>query len=157
MRALLLIAVLGLGACSVSDPTPSPFFDGRYVGTRVSNDAAICGTQTLKGNATAHVAQGHLTMSLFGPKTEMDGTVGDNGQVRASGIWRTATENYPQVTVLNGHIRDDVLDGSASNFRCETSFRLHKAAAADVRRSSSAADKRASTASRGRKRSKSHD
>lgn len=154
MKGYLLFVVLGLAACSATDPTPSPFFDGRYVGTRVSNDAEICGTRSLKGTATAHVAQGHLTMSLFGPKTELDGTVGDNGRVRASGIWRTPTENFPQVTVLNGAIRDDVLDGSASNFRCETSFKLRKTAAMEPRRSTRASEKRTPAVKKGSKRPK---
>jgi hypothetical protein len=127
-RVGMLFAVLALAACSATNPDPSPFYDGRYAGTRVSNDTEICGAQTLKGSATAQVTKGRLTMSLFGPKTELDGTVGDNGRVRASGIWRTATESFPQITVLNGSIRDDTLDGTASNYRCETSVRLHKTA-----------------------------
>lgn len=122
----MLLAVLGLAACSATDPVPSPVFDGHYLGTRVSNDATLCGTSTLEGSATARVSGGRLTMPLFGPKAALDGTVGDDGRVRASGIWRTQTEHFPQVTVLNGWVKNDILEGSATNFRCRTRLHLSK-------------------------------
>jgi len=118
--------VLGLAACSAKDPDPSRLYDGHYVGTRQSERLDACGVSTAHGTTFAQVTDGRLTMPLFSPQTQLDGTVGEDGRVRASGIWRTPTERYPQVTVLNGAIRNDVLEGRASDFQCITDLKLHK-------------------------------
>ncbi|MGD0104185.1 MAG: hypothetical protein ABSC06_09130 [Rhodopila sp.] len=118
--------VLGLAACSAKDPDPSPLYDGRYVGTRQSDKLDACGISSPHGTTSAQVIDGRLTMPLFSSRTKLDGTVGEDGRVRASGIWRTPTERYPQITVLNGTIRDNVLDGRASDFQCTTDLKLHR-------------------------------
>ena len=125
-RAALLSLLLAFTACSASDPDPSPLFDGRYVGTRRSDRPDACGISDTDGTTSARVAQGHLTMPLFGPRTELAGTVGDNGRVRASGVWPNPTGGFPGVTVLNGYIRNEMLNGVASDFRCHTDLRLRK-------------------------------
>jgi hypothetical protein len=56
----------------------------------------------------------------------MAGTVGADGTLRASGIWPNPTGGFPGVTVLNGTIKDDVMDGTASDFRCHTDIHLQK-------------------------------
>jgi hypothetical protein len=119
-------AVFGLAACSANDPDPSPLYDGQYVGTRQSNGTISCGVGSARGTTSAQVTRGRLTMLLFDPKTELDGTVGADGRLRASGIWRTPAESYPQITVLNGSVKDDRLQGHANDFRCDTSLMLHK-------------------------------
>lgn len=125
---LLAVALSALAACAATDPDPSPRFDGRYVGTRISDSAKDCGIAEIRGSTSASVAHGHLTMPLFGSKTMLAGTVGDNGRVRASGIWPNPTGGYPGVTVLNGAVEDDWLNATASDFRCHTDVRLRKAA-----------------------------
>ena len=122
----LLMALLALGACSARNPDPSPLFDGRYVGTRRSNRLDACGIDKPEGRTSAQVAQGHLTMLLFGPRTQLIGTVGDDGRVRASGIWPNPTGGFPGVTVLNGSISNEELAGTATDFRCHTDLQLHK-------------------------------
>jgi hypothetical protein len=122
-----LSLLLAFAACSASDPDPSPLFDGHYFGTRRSDRADACGISSTEGTTSARVAQGHLTMRLFGrPRTELAGTVGDNGRLRASGIWPNPTGGFPGVTVLNGYIRNETLEGTASDFRCHTDLRLRK-------------------------------
>ena len=59
-------------------------------------------------------------MRLFGGKTQLTGTVGADGRVRASGIWANPTGGFPGMTVLNGQVTDGVLDGTATDFRCHT-------------------------------------
>jgi hypothetical protein len=121
-----LTVILGLAACSASNPDPSPLYDGRYVGTRQSNNPEVCGISGPRGTTAAQVTRGRLTLPLFGSRTLLEGTVGEDGRVRASGIWRTPTEHYPQVTVLNGWIQDELLQGRATNYRCDTDLMLHK-------------------------------
>jgi hypothetical protein len=122
----LLMALLAFAACSARDPEPSPLFDGRYVGTRRSDRLDACGIDKPEGRTSARVAQGHLTMLLFGPRTQLIGTVGEDGRVRASGIWPNPTGGFPGITVLEGSISNEELAGTASDFRCHTVLQLHK-------------------------------
>ena len=124
----LLMVLLAFAACSARDPDPSPLFDGRYVGTRRSDRLDACGIDKPEGTTSAQVAQGHLTMLLFGPRTQLVGTVGDDGRVRASGIWPNPTGGFPGITVLEGSISNEELAGTASDFRCHTDLKLHKVA-----------------------------
>jgi hypothetical protein len=127
LGALLL---LGVAACSATDPTPSPLFDGYYTGTRRSDRLDACGVTQTEGKTTARVTDGRIAIPLFTAKTQLSGTVGEDGTVRASGIWPNPTGGYPGVTVLNGTVRDKVLDGTASDFRCHTDIHLEKIAPA---------------------------
>jgi hypothetical protein len=68
----LVTLCLVVAACSAQDPDPSPVFDGRYVGTRHSDRLDGCGIGNPVGTTSALVAQGHLTMPLFGPKTQLE-------------------------------------------------------------------------------------
>jgi len=127
--AILLIGavlLIGLAACSARDPDPSPHFDGRYVGERTTDQTEACGVARTHGTTSAVVARGHLTMPLFSPRTRLEGTVGADGTLRASGIWANPTGGFPGETVLNGRILDDVLEGTASDFRCHTDVHLRK-------------------------------
>jgi hypothetical protein len=124
----ILLPLLGLAACSASDPDPSPRFDGTYAGTRDSDRPEACGTPQARGTAAARIAHGRVTIPLFGPRTVLTGTVGEDGTVRASGIWANPTGGFPGMTVLNGTIEDDVLAGTASDFRCHTTLLLRKTA-----------------------------
>ena len=126
MAALAATMLLGLAACSATDPAPSPLFDGRYVGVRQSDVMKACGVTSLQGTSSASVTRGQLSMLLFGPKTQLTGTVGENGVVRASGIWPNPTGGFPGETVLNGRIKDDELEGTATDFRCRTDVHLRK-------------------------------
>jgi hypothetical protein len=119
-----LVVLVGIAGCSTTDPVPSSRFDGYYVGTRVSDHDDVCGLSRLQGRTSARVARGRLSMELFGPRTELIGTVGADGVVRASGIWRNPTGGFPGVTVLNGVIEDRVLEATASDFRCHTQITL---------------------------------
>jgi hypothetical protein len=125
-RIGLVTLSLAVTACSAQDSDPSPVFDGRYVGTRHSDRLDECGINNPAGTTSALVAQGHLTMPLFGPRTQLAGTVGDDGRVRASGIWPNPTHGFPGVTVLDGHLKNEALEGTASDFRCHTDVRLRK-------------------------------
>jgi hypothetical protein len=120
---LLLLCV---AACSAADPTPSARYDGHYAGTRRSDQAASCGVATLQGTTSARVSGGHLSMALFNANTRLTGTVGDDGRVRASGLWPNPTGGFPGMTVLDGQIVDDALEGTATDFRCHTELRLHR-------------------------------
>lgn len=127
LTALLpMTIVLSAAACSASDPIASPGFDGRYAGTRQSDQAEACGVADLKGPVSARVTGGHFFMALFNAKTPMTGTVGADGKLRASGIWANPTRGFPGMTVLNGKITDGVLDGTATDFRCHTEVRLRR-------------------------------
>ncbi len=120
------VLALGLAACSATDPIPSPLHDGRYVGTRQSDRLEACGITERQGSLAAQVTSGHFAMSLFSRRTQMTGTVGEDGRVRASGIWSNPTGGFPGVTVLDGEIRDNVLDGAATDFRCHTDVHLRR-------------------------------
>jgi hypothetical protein len=67
-------------------------------------------------------------MALFNAKTQMTGTVGEDGRVRASGLWPNPTGGFPGMTVLDGQIAGDTLSGTATDFRCHTDIRLQRVA-----------------------------
>jgi hypothetical protein len=121
------VLLLAVAACSATDPAPSPLYDGYYAGTRESDRTDACGISQVHGGASASVAGGRVAIPLFAPGTQMTGTVGEDGTVRASGIWTNPTGGFPGVTVLNGTIRNNVLEGKASDFRCHTDIHLEKA------------------------------
>lgn len=127
LKPAAIVLVLVLAACSASDPRPSRLFDGHYVGTRRSNQTEACGISNAGGTTSASVANGHLSIPLFGPRAQLVGTVGEDGRIRASGWWPNPTGGFPGMTVLNGFITGDKLEGHASDFRCETDVQLHKA------------------------------
>jgi hypothetical protein len=125
-KAGLGALLLGTAACSVTQPVPSPVYDGYYAGVRVSDRADACGISQTKGKTSARVSSGRVAIPLFTSRTEMTGTVGEDGSVRASGIWPNPTGGFPGMTVLNGTIRGNALDGTASDFRCHTEIHLRK-------------------------------
>ncbi len=119
---------LALGACSpTTNPEPSALFDGRYVGTRYSNLAEACGIAVTAGRTTADVAGGRLSMQLFDPGTKITGTVGSDGSLRASGIWKSP-RSFHNFTLLQGRIEEGLLTGTASDSRCYTDVALRKTA-----------------------------
>lgn len=123
----LLCAMLELGGCSAaSNPEPSPLFDGRYAGTRESNLPEACGIPAATGRASATVSGGRLRMQLFDATTRLDGTVGEDGTLRASGLWKTPG-SFHNFTVLQGRIAGGVLTGTATDRRCVTTLSLAKA------------------------------
>ena len=124
LRALLCLLALA-GCSSVSNPPPSAGFDGRYAGTRSSNLPEECGAGSARGRVNATVARGRLTLNLFGPDSRLSGTVGGDGALRASGLWRTP-RGFNNVTVLRGGIRDGVLTGTATDLRCVTELSLRR-------------------------------
>ena len=130
MVAAILASGVGLGlvACSTTDPAPSSRYDGQYAGTRQSDRTEACGVTRLNGTTSARITHGHVAMDLFGPKTRMTGTVGEDGTLRASGLWRNPTGGFPGLTILNGKISDNELTGTASDFRCHTDLRLRRIA-----------------------------
>ena len=119
--------LLGLAGCSVTDPIPSVRHDGRYAGTRQSDRTEACGISRLQGTTSASVTGGRISMPLFNPRTLITGTVGENGHVRASGLWPNPTGGFAGMTVFNGQISDDVLEGTATDFRCHTNVHLQRA------------------------------
>ncbi len=58
----------------------------------------------------------------------MTGTVGEDGTLRASGIWANPTGGFPGVTVQNRAIRAGDLDGTAAGFGYHTDIRPRRAA-----------------------------
>ena len=88
----------------------------------------VCGISRLQGTTSASVAGGHLSMPLFSPRTLMTGTVDEEGRVRASGLWPNPTGGFAGMTVFNGQISDDVLEGTATDFRCHTNVHLQRVA-----------------------------
>ena len=113
------------GCAQVSNPEPSRLYDGRYVGTRQSNLADACGITATTGRTAASVAGGALTMQLFNPGTMVTGTVGADGTLRASGLWRSP-RSFANFTVLHGRIADGLLTGTASDSRCVTEITLRR-------------------------------
>lgn len=122
---LLAMAMPALCGCSgISNPEPSRLYDGRYVGTRESNLLEACGITTATGRTAADIAGGNLRMQLF-PGTKMAGTVGADGSLRASGLWKTP-HGFHNFTVLRGKITGGLLTGTASDNRCTTEVALRK-------------------------------
>jgi hypothetical protein len=118
-----------LAACSPVQPIASPLFDGRYVGTRQSNSEEACGITNLRGKTSANVKNGEISLPLFGTKTQLDGTVGSDGAIRAWGMWSSQeTAHFPSMTTFVGQITGNYLEGEASNFKCNTTVHLHKMA-----------------------------
>src|SRR4051812_19622385 len=107
-----------VAACSAQNPEPSPLFDGTYRGTRHSDDLDACGISKAEGTTSARVTQGHLTMPLFGPQIVLDGSVGDDGRLRASGWGKPHANRFPRLMVMNGQIQDETLEGTATDFVC---------------------------------------
>lgn len=123
---LAATGVLALCSCAqVSNPEPSGLHDGRYVGTRRSNLTDACGITTATGRTAADVAGGNLTMQLFNPGTRMTGTVGVDGVLRASGLWKSP-RSFHNFTILHGQIAGGRLTGTASDSRCVTEITLNK-------------------------------
>ena len=124
---LLAGVLLVLGGCSsAANPEPSPLHDGRYAGTRESNLPEACGIASAAGRTSATVSGGKLRMNLFDDSTRLDGTVGEDGAVRASGLWRTPG-SFHNFTVLEGRVVGGVLTGTATDRRCVTRVALTRA------------------------------
>ncbi len=132
---MIVVGVLlsGVAACSASDPVPSAIHDGQYAGTRRSDQTEACGIAKLEGTTTARITGGRLSMGLFSAKTRLTGTVGEDGRVRASGIWANPTGGFPGMTVLDAQITGKTLNGTATDFRCHTDIRLRRVAPARSR------------------------
>ena len=75
------------------------------------------------GRSSALVTKGQVKIDLFDARTRLDGTVGEDGTLRASGFW-AAPHSFAAITVLKGRIDGDTLSGTASNFRCTTDVSL---------------------------------
>ena len=84
-----------------------------------------CGAGSARGRVSATVARGRLTLNLFGPDSRLNGTVGEDGALRASGLWRTP-RGFNNVTVLRGAIAGGVLTGTATDLRCVTELNLRR-------------------------------
>jgi hypothetical protein len=124
---LTLILLAGLEACSsVMDPVPSPLYDGSYAGRRWSDKTVECGITEPRGTTTARISNGRLNLPLFGSRTRLEGTVGADGTLRASGLWPNPHGGFPGMTVLTGKIQDGVLQGVATDHRCTTELELHR-------------------------------
>lgn len=123
---VLATGVLVLGGCAQTvNPEPSGSYDGRYVGTRESNLLEACGITATTGRTAADIASGTLKMQLFNPGTKMTGTVGADGTLRASGLWKSP-HSFHNFTILHGQVADGVLTGTASDSRCTTEIALKK-------------------------------
>ncbi len=118
--------LLALGGCAQTvNPVPSGSYDGRYVGTRESNLLEACGITATTGRTSADIAGGTLKMQLFNPGTKMTGTVGADGTLRASGLWKSP-HSFHNFTILHGQVAGGVLTGTASDSRCITELALRK-------------------------------
>ncbi len=123
---VLTAGVLALGGCAQTvNPEPSRSYDGRYVGTRESNLLEACGITATTGRTAADIAGGTLRMQLFNPGTKMTGTVGADGTLRASGLWKSP-HSFHNFTILHGQVAGGVLTGTASDSRCITELALRK-------------------------------
>lgn len=122
---LLAAGVFALCGCAQSNPEPSGLYDGRYVGTRQSNLTEACGIAATVGRTAADIAGGTLRMQLFNPGTRMTGTVGSDGALRASGLWKSP-HSFHNFTILQGRIDGGLLMGTASDSRCVTEIALRK-------------------------------
>ncbi len=120
------MVVLALCGCSATaNPEPSRLYDGRYVGTRESNLLEACGITAATGRTAADIAGGRLKMQLFNPGTTMTGTVGADGSLRASGLWKSP-RSFHNFTILQGKIAGGLLTGTATDSRCATEIALRK-------------------------------
>lgn len=120
------LALLALAGCaSVAEPTPVATYDGRYIGTRDANRPDACGVAPVHGPVSAVVRRGRLRMQLFGPGTVLEGSVGEDGRLRASGMW-SAGRDFPTMTVLRGVIEHGRLTGEATDWRCVTRVALRR-------------------------------
>ncbi len=120
-----MVAPALCGCSATSNPEPSGLYDGRYVGTRESNLLEACGVTTATGRTAADVAGGNLKMQLFNPGTKMTGTVGADGILRASGLWKSP-HGFHNFTILQGKVAGGLLTGTASDNRCVTDIALRK-------------------------------
>jgi len=126
LAPLLSLGLLALCGCShVSNPEPSGLYDGRYVGTRESNLLEACGITSATGRTAADIAGGTLKMQLFNPGTKVTGTVGADGVLRASGLWKSP-HSFHNFTVVQGRVADGMLTGTASDSRCVTELALRR-------------------------------
>ena len=123
---LLAAGVLALCGCAqVSSSGPSGLYDGRYVGTRQSNLAEARGITATAGRTAADIAGGTLRMQLFSPGARMTGTVGADGVLRASRLWKSPRSLH-NFTILQGKVGGGLLTGTASDSRCVTEIALRK-------------------------------
>ncbi len=113
------------GCSQTSNPEPSRLYDGRYVGTRESNLLEACGITVTMGRTAAEIAQGNVRIQLFNPGTKMTGTVGADGILRASGLWKSP-HGFHNFTILRGKVVGGLLTGTASDSRCVTELALRK-------------------------------
>ena len=113
------------GCSGVANPEPSTLHDGRYVGTRESNFLEACGITVATGRTAAEIAGGRLRMQLFNPGTVMTGTVGADGSLRASGLWKSP-RSFHNFTILQGKIAGGLLTGTATDSRCATEIALRR-------------------------------
>ncbi len=121
-----MLLALAVSACSpTGNPDPSGLYDGRYVGTRYSNLTEACGIAATAGRTAADVVGGVLRMQLFDPTTRMTGTVGRDGDVRASGLWKSP-HSFHNFTLLQGRVDNGLLTGMASDSRCFTDIALKR-------------------------------
>lgn len=122
----LAMVVPALCGCSgIANPEPSRLYDGRYVGTRESNLLEACGITAATGRTAADIAGGRLKMQLFNPGTTITGTVGADGSLRASGLWKSP-HGFHNFTVLHGKVDGGLLTGTATDSRCATEIALRK-------------------------------
>jgi len=84
-----------------------------------------CGVTSTTGRTEASIAGGNLRMQLFNPGTKMAGTVGADGAIRASGLWKSP-HSFHNFTILQGKVSDGLLTGTASDSRCVTELALRK-------------------------------
>ena len=120
-----MLAAALCGCSAARNPVPSAVHDGRYAGTRDSGPPDACGPVPPHAQVAATVRHGLLRLRLFGAGTELEGTVGVDGMLRASGMWRSG-ESFPRMTVLQGRIADGVLTGTASDLHCVSHLVLHR-------------------------------
>ena len=113
------------GCAGAANPEPSRLYDGRYVGTRESNLLEACGITVATGRTAADIAGGQFRMQLFNPGTKMTGTVGADGTLRATGLWKSP-HGFHNFTVLRGTVGGGTLTGTASDNRCVTELALKK-------------------------------
>ena len=97
MRKLLLLSVVGLGACSAPggpypslQPRAAEIIDPRVPVTRAMNDRPVAGA--LAARLSALVAQAHDGDSAFGPAAAAAERLAGSAGARQSGSWIAAQE-----------------------------------------------------------------